>query len=326
MKALVRAIFALIIAASLFGSKAQKAGASVNFQQPIVTIFSPPLGFRDGIRYAPRFTRDNSGNLIENTDYGITNPDLSHFSNCFGTNMSNLYHAGQDLYRADRQSTSGAEVTAVADGIVSDYSVSGNYPGKAIVIKHLLPGGLYVYSVYMHLENIAITQGQSVTRGQRLGTVIFQPYDGNFPQYHPDPLNDDSHIHFEMRLFASAANIYADHPSCNLGDAPGRGYTFPQLPDTFPTPETGYRNPRTYIKEQIFLPCIMNKYYVCSPGAQLLSNGGFENGHAAWVEVGLNIITNTSDPYLTITPHAGTWLSWMGGETMRAIPYISNSL
>ncbi len=314
MNTVSRVIFVLIITASLVGSKVQIAGASVNLQQPVVTLFSSPLGFRDGIQYAPRFTRDNNGNLIENTDYGITNPDLSHFSPCFSTNMSNLYHAGQDLYRADGQSTAGAEVTAVADGIVSDYSPSGNYPGKAIVIKHFLTGGKYVYSVYMHLENIAITQGQSVTRGQRLGTIIFQPYDGNFPEYHPVPLNDDSHIHFEMRLFASAANIYTDHPSCNLGDAPGRGYTFPQLPDTFPTLETGYRNPRVYITQRIFLPCIMNNYYACSPGVELLSNGGFEDGHSDWVEIGFNIITNTDDPYLTITPHAGTWLSWLGGR------------
>jgi murein DD-endopeptidase MepM/ murein hydrolase activator NlpD len=314
MNTITRAIFTLIIAVSLMGASDQIAEGSNQFQQPIASVFSPPLGFNNGVRYSPRFTKDNSGNLIENTDYGITNPDLSHFSNCFGTNMSNLYHAGQDLYRFDGQSTAGAEVTAVADGVVSDYSSSGNYPGRAIVIKHLLSSGQYVYSVYMHLENIAITQGQSVIRGQRLGTVIFQPYDGNFPQYHPAPLNDDSHIHFEMRLFPSAANIYTDHPACNLGDAPGRGYTLPQLPDNFPTPATGYRNPRTYIKERLYLPCILKQEPTCISGQQLLANGGFESGTAGWVELrepGYAIITNY---LLPTTAYSGSWVAWFGGR------------
>ena len=119
MKTVVRVLFAFVIVFSLLGITAQigkGSSLSANYQQSIATIFSPPLGFRNGIRYSPRFTRDNNGNLIENTDYGIKNPDLSHFSNCFNNPMSNLYHAGQDLYRSNGESTFGDEVTAVAGG------------------------------------------------------------------------------------------------------------------------------------------------------------------------------------------------------------------
>lgn len=99
----------------------------------IATIFSPPLGFRDGIKYGIRITYDSNNNLIENTDYGIQNPDLSHFSNCFNLNLRELLHAGEDWYRIDRNSTSGAEVTAVANGVVYDYTRPG-----VIQVKRLL--------------------------------------------------------------------------------------------------------------------------------------------------------------------------------------------
>jgi murein DD-endopeptidase MepM/ murein hydrolase activator NlpD len=319
MKTVARVLFAFVFVISLIGTTAQVGKGSpfsANNQQSVATIFSPPLGFRNGIHYSPRFTHDNSGNLIENTDYGIQNPDLNQFSACFGTAWNNLYHAGQDLYRSSGQSTSGDEVTAIADGIVTSVNTPPfvNYPGAAIIIRHPLPSGLYAFSVYVHLENVSslLTQNASVIRGQRLGTVIYQPYDGNYPQYHPAPLNDDSHLHFEMRLFPSAANIYTDHPACNLGDAPGRGYTFPQLPDNFPTPQTGYRNPRAYVPERIFLPIIMNNFYSCSTGAELLANGGFESGHISWVESNYQIIFDTSNT--TISPQTGSWISWLGGR------------
>lgn len=113
-------------------------------------IFSPPLGYGDSARYGPRITFDNAGTLIETTDYGIQNPDLSHFSPCFNLNMNELLHAGEDWYRMDGQSTEGATVTAVADGTIYDIN-PGPYPGFAIVIEHTLSSEQSVYSVYMHI-------------------------------------------------------------------------------------------------------------------------------------------------------------------------------
>lgn len=37
---------------------------------PVAEVFSPPLGYRDGLSYAPRITYVD-GKLIQNTDYGI---------------------------------------------------------------------------------------------------------------------------------------------------------------------------------------------------------------------------------------------------------------
>ena len=88
---------------------------------PIAQIFSPPLGYLNGIKYGPQYTYDNGGALIENTDYGVTNPDLSHYSTCFAIEMRYLIHAAEDWYRPDRSPANGDDVTAVADGIVYDY-------------------------------------------------------------------------------------------------------------------------------------------------------------------------------------------------------------
>ena len=275
-------------------------------------IFSPPLGYGQSTKYSPRVTFDNTGLLIETTDYGIQNPDLSHFSACFNLNMRELLHAGEDWYRMDGLSTAGALVTSVADGTVYDITL-GNYPGYAIVIEHLLPSGQFIYSVYMHIENIpvGVIVGQPVLRGQMIGTVLDQPYDGLYSQYHS---SDDSHLHFEIRYFASAANIYSDHPNCNFGDVAGRGYTFPGYhPDAYPNSSQHFTDPGSFIRSRagLFLPSILKSS--CTNGQQLLTNRGFENGREPWVEElqGYPVITN----YLLPNPaHNGTWVAWFGGR------------
>ena len=166
--------------------------------------------------------------MIENSAYGVKNPDMIGIT-CFGIDWGSIYHAGADWYRADGQSTAQAEVTAMADGIVM--YINYNFPGGILLIEHSLPpdGVKKIYSVYGHLNpnSLTVSKNQVVTRGQRLGTVLKQYYDGRYTPYH-----DDSHLHFEMRYFYNASNIY-NQADCN-GYLPGRGYTYPQHPDNFP--------------------------------------------------------------------------------------------
>jgi hypothetical protein len=122
MKTVARVLFAFVFVISLIGTTAQVGKGSpfsANNQQSVATIFSPPLGFRNGIRYSPRFTHDNSGNLIENTDYGIQNPDLNLFSACFGTAWSNLYHAGHPKKQSHGNSTNEAGKSDANFGTIS---------------------------------------------------------------------------------------------------------------------------------------------------------------------------------------------------------------
>jgi murein DD-endopeptidase MepM/ murein hydrolase activator NlpD len=209
--------------------------------------FSPPLGFGDKVEYAPRELRA-SGKLIEDTRYGVKNPDL-HGATCFGVPWPELYHAGQDLYRADGKSTAGAAITAVADGDVVHANPDLNYPGLVVIIRHTLDPASgaagVIYSVYAHLDDnsLEVAQGQQVKRGDLLGEVMYQAYTGRFPEHHPD--GDDSHLHFELRRFYNARNLYTQYPACN-GLVAGRGYTYPSRPEVFPTKEQGYLDPEEY--------------------------------------------------------------------------------
>ena len=200
--------------------------------------------------FAPRITRDSSGKIIEDTSYGVRNPDMSG-GTCFGVDWSKIYHAGEDLYAGpanSSKSTQNAEVRAIADGVVKFAPSSFNYPGFVIIIEHTLRSGTKFYSVYAHLKGpLMVKVGQTVGRGQLIGKVMYLPYDGNYPAYHSN--GDDSHLHFEIRQFSSGAAIYpSPYSYCNnSADIPGVGYTYPNSPDQFPNASTHYLNPYTFI-------------------------------------------------------------------------------
>jgi murein DD-endopeptidase MepM/ murein hydrolase activator NlpD len=231
---------------------------------PIANKFSYPLGYQDGLSYGPKLTYDNQGVLIENTDYGIQNPDLKYTSPCFGMEMRQLFHAGEDWYRRDKLNTMGSEVTAIADGVVTFADRTMVYPGRVVIIRHTLPSAQIIYSVYAHLdyEGLAVDLGQTVYRGQRLGTVLDQVYDGRYPQYHPEGY--DSHLHFEIRYFGDGTHIY--EPQC-AGSMPGRGYTYPDHPDDFPA-SGGYTDPNNFLISQGlggFVPLLLNPPPTATP-------------------------------------------------------------
>lgn len=280
---------------------------------PVARLFSPPLGYRDGVEYGPRVTYDNGGTLIENTDYGIKNPDLQG-NTCFGIDFSQLFHAGEDWHREDGNSTQGAEVTAVADGKALFADPAFERPGRVVIIEHTLSSGQKVYSMYGHIgrNSLSVSAGQIVSRGERLGTVMYQPYTGRSPEYHP--AGDDSHLHFEVRYFYDGSNIYDNYPACN-GIIPGRGYTYPVHPDDFPSPGAGYTDPATFVKNRqgSFLPSILKSYALCTEGTSLIQNGGFEDGPSRWIEEGSSIIRSTSDPYPPPSVYEGEWAAWLGG-------------
>jgi murein DD-endopeptidase MepM/ murein hydrolase activator NlpD len=70
-------------------------------------------------------------------------------------------HAGLDFSAA-----AGTPVVAVNDGRVA---LIGEYffPGRLVILDH----GLGLYTLYFHLEEIAVKDGDRVTRGQPIGTV-----------------------------------------------------------------------------------------------------------------------------------------------------------
>ena len=70
-------------------------------------------------------------------------------------------HSGSD-YAAER----GTPVVAANGGrvaLVADFF----FPGRLVAVDH----GLGLYTLYFHLDSVAVTDGELVDRGQRLGTV-----------------------------------------------------------------------------------------------------------------------------------------------------------
>jgi murein DD-endopeptidase MepM/ murein hydrolase activator NlpD len=89
-------------------------------------------------------------------------------------------------------------VYAVAEGVVIfaeadtaiEFGPERNYYGNLVVIEHPFqsPDGLPVYTLYAHLQDIEIREGQTVLNGQRLGRV------GD------TGIAVGPHLHFEVRV------------------------------------------------------------------------------------------------------------------------------
>lgn len=141
---------------------------------------------------------------------------------CFGTDKGNLYHGGQD-----RDNLAGTAVRAVANGEVYWYDpYYSSYPGRIVIVEHDLTGGGTIFSMYAHLGSVSVSAGQSVQKGDLIGTLLDQ--------------GSNTHIHWEMRYNGSMASF-----PCNSGFVPGIGYTYPNLPDAW-----GYTNPPVFVIAQ----------------------------------------------------------------------------
>ena len=92
--------------------------------------------------------------------------------------------------------TAGADVLAIADGTV--VFAGSDYPGRVVIVQHEAE----LFSMYGHLDYaLEVTEGDTVTIGQRLGTVLLRT-DGRAP----------SHLHFEVRTFLITPEVNGDQP------------------------------------------------------------------------------------------------------------------
>ncbi|CAG0947440.1 hypothetical protein ANRL1_04117 [Anaerolineae bacterium] len=175
--------------------------------------------------------------ITSDTRYGIRNlalPDSPR--KCFNVTWPRMLHSGMDLYRADGVDATGLTVYAAADGQVAFYDDTyAAYPGRVVIVSHVLTDSRTIYSMYAHLGTVSVFQGQLVSSGQPIGTILYQP--------------GDSHLHFEMRWFLDGHAIYPVNTSCNSVPSfyYGRGYTYLIHPNNFP-PNAGYVNPDAFIQ------------------------------------------------------------------------------
>lgn len=129
----------------------------------------------DRINHIPGILPMNSSSFTVSAGYGIRRDPVSN---------RQTFHNGIDL-----ASPVGTPVFATADGVVSAASREGVY-GNMIVISH---GYNYITS-YAHLDLISVKEGQSVKRGDVIGTT-----GSSGKSYAP-------HLHYEVRYKGAAEN------------------------------------------------------------------------------------------------------------------------
>ncbi len=149
-------------------------------------------------------------------DFPIGKPDARQYFNAqtFGEN----HHLGEDWNGNGGGNTDlGDPIYAIANGLVTfNEDVCCGW-GNIVRIVHKLPNHSeydYVESLYAHMHNINVKQGELVKRGQQIGTI--GTAHGRY----------SAHLHFEMR---NALNMSI-----------GQGYAEDQ---------TGYFAPTSFIKK-----------------------------------------------------------------------------
>lgn len=158
------------------------------------------------------------------------NPSTARVVSHYGTRPSRRsgaphFHAGLDVTTARGR---GEPIFAVDDGIVALVSRNESPAGmagygNAVVLRH---GDGRTYTLYAHMDSVAVTQGQSVRAGQMVGRMgsttngQFSPMPGQDPAqwaaqarsrgYRSGPMTP--HLHFEVRQRADGAPFPGPYP------------------------------------------------------------------------------------------------------------------
>lgn len=85
------------------------------------------------------------------------------------------YHPGEDWNGKGKGNTDlGQPVYSISEGRVIRVCNSHFFSlrkGKEVSIEHLLPDSTRVYSVYFHLGDVVVHEGEEVARRQKIGTI-----------------------------------------------------------------------------------------------------------------------------------------------------------
>jgi hypothetical protein len=119
------------------------------------------------------------------------------------------YHLGEDWNGNGGNSTDyGDPVLSVANGIVTFVSNLGGSWGKVLIVRHDLPDGFQLNSLYAHLSRTLVKEGDHVQRGCQLGEI------GDAEGYY----KDKAHLHLELRVDQSMERDEGDGYAASLGE------------------------------------------------------------------------------------------------------------
>lgn len=132
-------------------------------------------------------------NLADGFDFPVGKPNAEGYYKARGLRLRQPQHFGEDWNgRAGGDKDLGDPVYAVADGVVTfAHNVHQGW-GNVVLTRHAYrdpkSGQVkYIDTLNGHLNEILVKEGQSLKRGQQIGTI-----GNNFGMY-------PAHLHFEMR-------------------------------------------------------------------------------------------------------------------------------
>ena len=96
-------------------------------------------------------------------------------------------HTGIDI-TGDSKSPGRKVLAAAAGKVVSIYAVE---PNRAIIIKHILPSGTTIYSVYVHVTDIKVSTGDIVNSSSHIANLMNRKQLDLYGW-------DFNHLHFEI--------------------------------------------------------------------------------------------------------------------------------
>lgn len=150
-------------------------------------------------------------NLADGFDFPVGKPNAANYYKSRGLRLRSPAHYGEDWNgRGGGNSDLGDPVYSVADGIVTfAYDVRMGW-GNVVLIRHAYrdPSSgkvKFIDSLYGHLDKMMVKKGQTIKKGQQVGTIGTNR--GMYP----------AHLHFEMRhninigMHRSAAPSTLDH-------------------------------------------------------------------------------------------------------------------
>lgn len=155
------------------------------------TNLKPPINriIVKGDKYAPNIADLSYWAWPTDRPYTIT----SYFEYRWGT-----FHQGIDIYvgyGAPIYAANNGVVYAVGTGCTPGYLGCNGRQGNYVLINHNAGG---YYTVYMHMKDVYVSQGQTVARGQRIGSM------GNTGEVYPVPssynIYGGTHLHFGVRV------------------------------------------------------------------------------------------------------------------------------